>query len=329
MRKLFFILLIISVSLLACKQEEKPAVYLSGEAQGTYYAITYYDNQMRNLQNEVDSIFKAFDLSASVYVKESIISRINHNDTAVRADAVFETVFNKANEVSEKTGGAFDITVMPLVNAWGFGFKRKGNVTPAIIDSLLPLIGYKKVKLEDGKLIKQDTAMMIDFNAIAQGYTSDLIGDFLESKGIKNYLVDVGGEVLGVGTKPDGTLWKVGIEKPAKDSLSPREVQIAVELKDNALATSGNYRKYYVEGGQKFSHTIDPVTGYPVQHSVLSVSVLADDCMTADAYATAFMVMGLEKTKEFLKTNKGLEVYIVYDENGELKSWSSDGFKAL
>lgn len=328
MRKLSVFLLII-VSLSACKQNEKLPVYITGEAQGTYYAITYYDDQMRNFREEIDSIFRSFDLSASVYVRESVISRFNRNDSSVRADQVFETIFTKAQEVSERTGGAFDITVMPLVNAWGFGFKKKDNVTPALIDSLLPLIGYQKVRLEHGKLIKQDTSMMIDYNAIAQGYTSDLIGDFLESKGLKDYLVDVGGEVLGKGEKPDGSHWKVGIEKPAKDSVSPREIELAVELKNKALATSGSYRKYYLKGGQKYSHTIDPATGYPVQHSVLSVSVLANDCMTADAYATAFMVMGLEKTKAFITNQKELEVYIIYDDRGELKSWSSDGFKSL
>ncbi len=329
MRKCILILLILSVSMMACNQDEQSPVYLTGEAQGTYYAITYYDSEMRNFQIEIDSIFKAFDLSASVYKKESIISRFNRNDKAVVADKVFEAIFNKATEVSTKTGGAFDLTVMPLVNAWGFGFKKKEKVTQAMVDSLLPLVGYTKVKLVKGKLIKQDSAMMIDYNAIAQGYTSDLIGEFLHKKGIDNYLIDVGGEVLGKGNKPNGDNWKVGIEKPAKDSLSQRAVEVAVELKNKALATSGNYRKYYIEGGQRYSHTIDPKTGYPVQHSLLSVSVLADDCMTADAYATAFMVMGLEKTKDFISNNKGLDVYVIYDQDGEYRTWFSDGFKAV
>ncbi len=329
MKNIISILLILTVSMSACRQEKELPVYLTGEAQGTYYAITYFDPQMRNFQTEIDSLFRAFDLSASVYVKESIISRFNNNDTSVVADKVFETVFNKAQEVSKATDGAFDISVMPLVNAWGFGFKKKENVTQAMVDSLLPLVGYQKVSLVNGRLIKENSAMMIDYNAIAQGYTSDLIGDFLKNKGIDNYLVDVGGEVLGKGKKPNGDFWKVGIEKPAKDSLSERNIQITIELKDKALATSGNYRKYYMQGGQRFSHTIDPKTGYPVQHSMLSVSVLADDCMTADAYATAFMVMGLEKTKEFLKTHNDLDAYVIYDENGQYKSWNSEGFNSV
>jgi thiamine biosynthesis lipoprotein len=323
------IIIALAILIPACKQQEKLPLYLTGEAQGTYYAITYYDDQMRNLQHEVDSIFKAFDLSASVYLKESVISRVNRNDSSVLTDAVFDTVFMKAREVSEKTDGAFDITVMPLVNAWGFGFAKKSTVPMAVVDSLLNLVGYQKVTLANGKVIKENQAMMIDYNAIAQGYTSDLIGNFLESKGIVNYLIDVGGEVLGKGKKPDGNYWKVGIEKPAVDSVSTREIQTTVELKDKALATSGNYRKYYIEGGQKYSHTIDPKTGYPVRHSVLSVSVIADECMTADAYATAFMVMGLDKTKAFISQNKGLEVYVIFDENGKLQSWASDGFAKL
>ncbi len=318
------VLLIISLSL-SCKKQISP-VKLMGEAQGTYYSITYYDKEMRNFQLEIDSLFKAFDLSASVYVKESVISRFNNNDTNVLADTTFTVIFNKAMEVSEMTDGAFDITVMPIVNAWGFGFTERSKVDSALVDSLLPLVGYRNIKLANGKLLKENQAIMIDYNAIAQGYTCDLIGDFLETKGIDNYLIDVGGEVLGKGQKPDGSIWKVAIEKPANDASSSREMQIAIPLKNQALATSGNYRKYIEEDGIKYSHTIDPTTGFPVQHSLLSVSVMADDCMTADAYATAFMVFGLNRTKEFLDKNKGLEVYLIYDDHGELKTWSSKGF---
>lgn len=320
-------LFLISVLLfsLSCKKEIHP-VKLFGEAQGTYYAITYYDEQMRNFQPELDSLFKAFDLSASVYVKGSVISRFNRNDTSAVADTTFTVIFNRAMEVSEHTGGAFDITVMPLVNAWGFGYTDRSKVDSAKVDSLLKLVGYQRIKLMNGKLIKEDTAMMIDYNAIAQGYTCDVIGGFLEAKGIQNYLIDVGGEVFGMGQKPDGSSWVVAIEKPAEDATSGREIQITVPLRDKALATSGNYRKYFEEGGHKYSHTINPATGYPVEHSLLSVSVLATDCMTADAYATAFMVFGLEKTKAFLQANTGLEAYLIYDDHGELKTWSSKGF---
>ncbi|HLO90199.1 MAG TPA: FAD:protein FMN transferase [Lentimicrobium sp.] len=314
------------ISLDSCNKDLKP-VKLVGEAQGTYYAITYYDNQERNFQTELDSLFRAFDMSASVYQKESIISRFNNNDTTVIADSVFTAVFKKAMEVSEKSGGAFDITVMPLVNAWGFGFTERTKLDSAKVDSLLPLVGYKKIKLVNGKLIKENPAMMIDYNAIAQGYTCDIIGDFLHKRGIDNYLVDVGGEVLAKGGKPDGSPWIVGVEKPAATAESAREVQIEVPLKNKALATSGNYRKFFIDGGHKYSHTIDPSTGFPVEHSLLSASVIAKDCMTADAYATVFMVFGLDKTKEFLSKNSELEAYLIYDDHGTLNSWKTKGFK--
>lgn len=323
--KLFMGLILIGLLTASCNNIKEP-VSFTGEAQGTYYAITYFDDQSRNFQPQMDSLFKSFDLSASVYSKESVISRFNRNDSTVLSDQVFDAVFNKAMEVSEETGGAFDITVMPLVNVWGFGYTERSKVDSALVDSLLPLVGYQKIKLVNRRLQKEDSAMMIDFNAIAQGYTCDLIGEFLESKGINNYLVDVGGEVLGKGTKANGAPWRVAIEKPAADASDQREIQVAVSLNNKALATSGNYRSYFMENGKKYSHTIDPATGFPVQHSVLSVSVLADDCMTADAYATAFMVMGLEKTKQFLNTKRGLDAYIIYDQDGALTVWSSKGF---
>lgn len=327
MKHVFQLSVLISIVLLlfSCKNQLQP-VKLLGEAQGTYYAITYYDSKMRNLKPDIDSLFRSFDMSASVYVKESLISRFNRNDSSVVADNTFTVIFNKAMEVSERTGGAFDITVMPLVNAWGFGFTERSKVDSALVDSLLPLVGYTNIKLTGGKLIKSNPDIMIDYNAIAQGYTCDLIGDFLEDKGIDNYLIDVGGEVFGKGQKPDGSNWKVAIEKPAENAGSDRAIQIAVPLENKALATSGNYRKYIEEDGIKYSHTIDPATGFPVQHSLLSVSVLAGDCMTADAYATAFMVLGIEKTKEFLNKNRDLEAYLIFDDHGNLRTWSSKGF---
>lgn len=310
----------------SCRKQIPEPYRINGEAQGTYFAITYYDDQHRDFQKSIDSIFKAFDLSVSVYKPESVISRFNRNEKDVVADSVFKTVFTKAMQVSKHTDGAFDITVMPLVNAWGFGYTERDKIDSTVVDSLLPLIGYSKIKLENGVLIKEDSAMMIDFNAIAQGYTCDLIGKFFTERKITNYLIDVGGEVLARGTKPDGSSWKVAVEKPAPDSSSEREIQVVVPLKDKALATSGNYRAYIIENGKKYSHTIDPNTGFPVNHSLLSVSVLADDCMSADAYATAFMVMGLEKTKDFLTKNKNLQAYIIYDQNGSMQTWHSEGF---
>ncbi len=303
---------------------------INGAAQGTYYAITYASDNNENLQPAIDSLFRQFDRSVSSYVPTSVLSRLNNNDSTVVADSIFETIFKKSMFVSDISEGAFDITVGPLVNAWGFGFSKKANVDQAMIDSLLPLVGYRKVQLVKGKLIKEDPRIRIDFDAIAQGYTSDWLGAFLESKGIKNYLIDVGGEVLGKGSKPDGKLWSVAIEMPAKNSDDERKIQAILSLKDKAISTSGSYRKYYEENGVRYSHTIDPSNGYPVKHNLLSVSVLANDCITADSYATAFMVMGLEKSKEFLSKHKEVEVYFISDnQKGGFSVFYTPGFEGL
>jgi len=233
-------------------------------------------------------------------------------------------------KISEETDGAFDVTVGQLVNAWGFGFESRTKLDQHKVDSLLMYIGYKTVKLVDGKIIKNNPLTKIDFNAVAQGYSVDVLAKFLENKGIKDYLIDVGGEVLGRGNKPDKNLWMVGVEKPAKNAGDERILEAKVKLKDKALATSGNYRKYYEENGIRFSHTIDPKTGYPVKHTLLSASVLANECWEADAYATAFMVMGLEKGKAFLEKHKNIEAYFIFsDENGNLLTYTSEGLKDL
>lgn len=298
-----------------------------GEAQGTYYAVTYFDEGGRNFQPQLDSILHAFDRSVSIWVPESIISRINNNDSTALPDGWFTDIFTRSVEISESTGGAFDFTVGPLVNAWGFGFKNKIRLDSAKVDSLKALVDYQTVRLEDGRIIKQDPNVQFDFNAIAQGHSVDVLGKFLEEKGIENYLVDIGGEVLGKGKKPGNAYWTVGIENPAADSAAERTLNAKAHLYNRAMATSGNYRKYYEEDGMRYSHTIDPKTGYPVRHSLLSVSVLAGDCATADGYATAFMVMGLEKSLEFLEGHPELQAYFIYsDENGEYRVKFTEGF---
>ena len=300
-----------------------------GAAQGTYYDISYFDNQQRNFQKEIDSLLDAFNFSVSVYEPNSIISKINRDETDTEADDWFITVFSKAYEVAEATDGYFDFSVGPLVNAWGFGFSNRLHLDKNTIDSLLKLVGYRNFKLQNNRIIKAVPGAQIDFNAIAKGYAVDVVAQFIESKGVSIYLVDIGGEVIAYGRKPNGTLWKVGVEKPSEDQNSLRELKAIVEIENMAIATSGNYRRFYIEDGVRYSHTIDPFTGYPVQHSLLSVSVLAKDCMTADAYATAFMVMGVEKTIEFLKIRKDLEAFLIYSENGEeLQTWISEGFRS-
>ena len=312
----------------SCNQHDR-TIYVRGEAQGTTYNITYSAPEKTNYKNEIDSLFKAVDQSLSTYVPGSIISRINRNDTGVVADKYFIDVFRKAQEISQQTNGAFDVTVAPIVNAWGFGFTKRARIDSATIDSLLRFVGYQKIKLEGGAIVKTNPGMMLDFNAIAQGYTVDLLSSFLESKGINNYLVELGGEVRTKGKKNNGEDWKIGIDQPYETYTEGRPLKAIVSLKNKALATSGNYRKFYVENGRKYAHIIDPHTGYPSKHNLLSATVIANDCMTADAFATAFMVMGLEKAKQFLSKDKqlGLEVFFIYDEQGTWKTYTSETLK--
>lgn len=323
--------LLLLTFIMACNPSaNRQEVKINGLAQGTYYAITYFDNEVRDLQSEIDSFFKAFDQSASTYLESSVISRFNNNDTSTRADKAFIMVFNKSQEVSAATGGAFDITTYPLSDAWGFGFTDPMKLDSERVDSLLQYVDYRMIKMEKDRLIKEKPEIRLDFNAIAQGYSADLIGKILEEKGITNYLVDVGGEVFAKGEKPDGTAWKVGIEKPVEDPDEQRSLDAVVSLKNKALATSGNYRRFFIKDGIKYSHTIDPITGYPVTHTLLSASVLADDAMTADAYATAFMVMGLEKAKAFIAGHPEFEAHFIYtNSKGQYESWTSPGLVKL
>lgn len=305
-------------------------VKFTGETQGTYYAITYFDHDARNFQIQVDSLLKKFDKSVSLWDSGSVLSAINRNEAGVQPDVIFTELFKKSSEVYEKSGGAFDPTVGPLVNAWGFGFSGRMKINQQIVDSLLPLVGFNKVKLDNNTIVKTDPRIQLDFNAIAQGYAVDLIARFLSGKGIEIFLIDIGGEVLGKGSKPTGENWKVGIEKPKDNANYGEGLQAIVSLENKALATSGNYRKFYEENGIRYSHTIDPVTGYPVKHTLLSASVLAKDCATADAYATVFMVLGLEKVKSFLSGRSDLEGYFIYtNESGELENFFTEGFGKL
>ncbi len=330
MKKSLFLLPFLLIILTSCNQKPKELklVKFTGLAQGTYYEVTYFDSESRNFQSSVDSILKQFDQCASIYEKSSIISKINNNDSTVILDSNFIEVFNLSQKISKETEGAFDCTVGPLVKAWGFSIKENKELELPKIDHLMQFIGYQKIKIENGKFQKESPEIMIDFNAIAQGYSVDIIAKFLENKGIENYLVDVGGEVLGKGKKVDNSSWIVGIEKPAESSNADRVIQIKVELKDKALCTSGNYRKYRIIKGKKYSHEIDPKTGFPVTHNLLSVSVMGNDCGAADAYATAFMVMGLEKSKLFLSKHPELAVYFIYtDSDGTLKTDQTANFE--
>jgi len=323
-------LVLAAVVLFSCNSLQEKKIMFQGNTQGTYYAITYFDRQGRDFQAQVDSILHVFDLSLSMWVPESIISRINNGDTLVKPDHWFRDIFDRSQAISAKTNGAFDVTVGPLVDAWGFGSKGKMVLTPEKVDSLRQYVDYREVSIDSNGMVVKPAGFRIDFNAIAQGYSVDVVSDFLASRGIKDYLIDIGGEVLGKGAKPGGKPWLVGIENPAADSLAGRTINTKIALVNKAVATSGSYRKYYEENGVRYSHTIDPATGYPVRHSLLSVSVLADDCATADGYATAFMVMGLDKSKEFLEKNPGMEAYfIISANNGQYQTYATKGFKEI
>lgn len=309
---------------------QKQAVYINnrGFIYGTIYNIKYQSPDGKDLQTEIEEEMQKLNRSLSTFDSLSIISKVNRNEE-VQLDDYFLTVYNKAMEVSKKTNGAFDITVAPMVNVWGFGFKHKEQVTQSLIDSLKQLTGFEKIQLQNGHITKQHPGTMLDCSAIAKGYACDVVGNYLKKKGSQNYMVEIGGEVVARGVNQKGKAWSIGVSKPIDDpSAASQDIQATVSLSDKALATSGNYRNFYLENGKKYAHTIDPKTGYPVQHSLLSATVLADDCMTADAYATAFMVLGLEESIRIAQSIKELEVYFIYaKEDGSNGSYFSDGFR--
>lgn len=309
----FLLLLIIGTVVILKKQP--PFRTNEGMVFGTIYKITYQHND--DLQNDIKAAMMEVDNSLSPYNPSSIITRINHNEDTVLNEH-FVHVFNLAQQISSETEGAFDITVAPLVNAWGFGFKHSIDIEPSVIDSLRQFVGYQKIKLEDGKIIKEDERTMLDCSAIAKGYGVDRVARLLDQKGVKNYMVDIGGEVVLKGKNPRMKNWRIGINKPVEDSLSVnQELQTILEVSDVGMATSGNYRKFYYKDGKRYAHTIDPRIGTPVQHNILSATVIAKDCTSADAYATAFMVMGLEKAKAFCEAHPELHAYFICDGEGE------------
>lgn len=299
-----------------------PYQHDEGQIFGTFYHITYQNDS--SIQTDILAELQKVDNALSMFNKESIISHINRGEN-VETNEMFESVFNLAEKISDNTDGAFDITVAPLVNAWGFGFKTGNPPTKQTVDSLRAIVGYKKVKLVNHRITKSDARIMLDCSAIAKGYGCDVVARLLEKRGIKNYMVEIGGEVVTHGISEKRLPWKIGVTKPSDDSLNVNnELQTVLNVKDRAMATSGNYRNFYYRGGKKYAHTIDPATGYPVQHSILSATVLAKCCAEADAYATAFMVMGMEKAKKVLEKHPELMAYLIYsDDKGNLQVWYS------
>lgn len=322
----FLVLLILGTVIIVRQQKNTPYQHDAGFVFGTEYHITYQCSN--NLKGYIEKELQKVDFSLSPFNKQSTITKVNNNE-AVKLDKMFTDVFTMAMKISDNTDGAFDITVAPLVNVWGFGFKHGTQPTTAVIDSLKQIIGYKKVKLEDGKIVKADKRIMLDCSSIAKGYGCDVVAKFLEHKGIENYMVEIGGEIVTKGINSKRLPWRIGVTKPTDDSLNvSNEYQTVLNVTNKAMATSGNYRNFYYKDGKKYAHTIDPHTGYPVQHNILSATVLANDCATADAYATAFMVMGLDKATKLLEKHPELMAYFIYsDHKGNNKVWFSPTLK--
>lgn len=309
---------------------QPPAQYHVNEGLvfGTTYRMVYESREDHHLA--IKELLKDFNSSLSTYDSLSVISRVNNNDSTVRADAYFRTLMETGRRVTLETNGAFDMTVAPLVNAWGFGFKNRSIISQEFIDSLLLLVGMDQIWLEGDQVVKKQAGVMVDGAAIAKGYGVDVVAGYLAQQGISNYLVEIGGEVVTDGINARGVAWRVGVDEPVDDqTVAHREFKMIIEVSGLALATSGNYRNFYIEGGKKYAHTIDPRTGYPVEHSLLSASIIAPTCMEADAYATACMVMGLEASKELIGRLPNIEACFIYHAEDGDQVYLTDGFEAL
>lgn len=301
---------LVAVVLLVIPDEPKTTYHTNkGQVFGTYYAIQY--ESVSDLQDSITATFAAFDRSMSLFNPASTLSRINAGTDSV-ADVCFVQMYRTAEEVHRLSGGAFDITVAPLVNLWGFGLKNRARVTQEQVDDLLPHVGQEKIGLRGTVVEKTDPMVQVDAGAIAKGQSCDIVAALLQRNGCANYLVDIGGEVVAKGHNPQDQPWRIGITRPIDDaSGSVNEVQAVLQTTDIALATSGNYRNFYYDGEQKRSHTIDPRTGYPVQHSLLSATVRSNSCMRADALATACMVLGEEAALAMIEADTVSACYLI------------------
>jgi ApbE family protein len=300
-----------------------------GEIFGTTYHVRY--NSTQNLDKEIEQELFRVDTIFSLFKENSLLSRFNRGEDKGKGNTLFAEVIKLSLEISNETEGAFDITVAPLVNAWGFGFKNKQPLSNQQVDSLQKLVGYQHLSFNGKELTKDIPNLQIDCGAIAKGYAVDRIAKLLSDKGCQNYMVEIGGEVVVKGNNDKGEKWKIGINKPTQHALPTEEdLQTLLSLTNCGIATSGNYRNFYIKDGKKYAHSIDPKTGYPVQHSLLSATVITQSCAKSDALATAFMVMGLDKAKAFVETHKDIQVYFIYaDEKGNYQVWMSDGMKPL
>ncbi len=335
MKKKGLVILVIGLAFLAValiiRYSLKPdAEYIHnvGETQGTTYSVTYLQPDGIDLHKKIQQRLHEFDLSLSTYEPNSIISQINRNNDTVRTDAIFEEMYKMARQVSEHTNGAFDITVGPLVRAWGFGPQAYNRTKIPDVSKILPFVGYHKIKLENHKIIKDNPNILLDANALAQGLTVDIIARLLEENDCEQYMVEIGGEVICKGLNSEGLKWKIGIDKPVDYPAGLDELQTIASITNCAINTSGNYRQFYYLNGKKYAHEIDPRVGSPVVHNLLSATVVAPSCMKADAYATAFMVLGVDSSLQICKSIPDLDCYLIYvDKNGKNQVVYTDGFK--
>jgi thiamine biosynthesis lipoprotein len=286
----------------------------------------YYDSLNRDFSGPINIILEKIDSSMSLYRENSIINAFNSSVHGILIDSLLAEVVRYSLQYTNETDGTFDITVGPLVKAWGFHAKKGEMPERETITNLMKFIGSDMIELENLYLGKKHPEVKIDVNAIAQGFTVDQIAQSFENEGISDYLIEIGGEIRALGKSPRGAHWLVGVDRPEDNALSGDNLQVIIKLSGESLVTSGNYRKFFVRDGVKYSHTIDAQTGYPVNHSLLSATVLDSTATRADALATAFMVMGKERVIEWLSNNPGVEAYLVYsDENGDFQVWISEG----
>jgi FAD:protein FMN transferase len=325
-------LFLISALIISCVDStpNKKIVTNFGNTQGTNYSIKYLSPNGINYQNDIDSIFKAVDLSLSTYINESIISKINRNENVI-IDSIFTRVFNMSLKIAHETNGSFDPTIAPLVNFWGFGFEEISNKNENILVNLMHSVGYKKISIKDGYIIKENSNTQIDFNAIAQGFTVDLIGEYLQKIGLTNYMIEIGGELKCSGLNADEKPWRIGIDKPSEEIQKERHLAI-IEVSNKSVASSGNYRKLKIdqETGIKYAHTINPKTGMPTITDLLSVTIVSESCMQADAIATACMVMGKEKSINYIISKPQIDALLIYSgPKGEWIKYQTEGFKKM
>lgn len=304
-----------------------PYQTVDGFAQGSTYHIIYQDPENRELRDSIDNLLNRFDKSLSIYNPTSLLSQVNTGDSTIVVDQWFEECFALSQQISQATDGMFDITLRPLIAAYGFGGKGEGRLLSQVeIDSMMNFVGFSKVGISQGRIVRQDPRIQLDFNAIAQGYSVDLLGRLFESIGIKNYMIEIGGEIFCLGVNSKGEPWKIGIDSPKEGNYTPgADLQTTIPLSGRGLATSGNYRKFaYTESGDKLTHTIDPRSGRPASHNLLSATLIAESAAIADGYATACMVIGFEKSVELLKANPSLDGYLIYaDSLGNMKTYST------